>query len=228
MNRKKHLRGYILIGFVFLIYNIATVPFTKNIVFWIAYFFSVLAIFMQSYILREVLKNQRPIKDRIYDFAMFRINILYLIVQIIVSLILMGFATEVPVFAAVLAETVILAAAVMGLYAAGAARTEAVRQDVQLQNMLAKMEELQTRVNLLVSQCENEQTGKVIKKLAEDVRYSNPLSKEGTEEIEEEIMVLYTEIEAAALDGDVENTISLCERMTGLLRERDRICKYGR
>jgi hypothetical protein len=34
-----------------------------------------------------------------------------------------------------------------------------------------------------------------------------------------------TEIEAAALDEDVENVAQLYDRMTGLLRERDRICK---
>ena len=228
MNRKKYLRGYILIAFVFLIYNIATVPFAKNIVFLIAYFFSVTAILMQVYTLYEMMKSQAIIKDRVYDFPMFRISVLYLIVQITASLLLMWFSVKIPVFAAVLIEMVILAVAVMGFFAAGAARTEALRQDARLEEELIKMKELQARINLLIGQCEEAQIREILHKLAEEIRYSNPLSKEITEEIEEEISVLFTEIEAAALDGNTENTSDLCERITGLLRERDRICKYGK
>ncbi|MDE6739451.1 MAG: hypothetical protein K2K07_10185 [Lachnospiraceae bacterium] len=228
MNRIKYLRGYILIAFVFLIYNIATIPFAKNIVFWTSYFFSVTAILMQVYTLYEMMKSQALIKDRVYDFPMLRNSVLYLIVQITVSLLLMGFSVKIPVFAAVLIEIVILAVAVMGFFAARAARIEALRQDAQLEEKLIKMKELQARINLLISQCEEAQIREVLHKLAEEIRYSNPISKEITEEIEEEISVLFTEIEAAALGGDTENTSDLCERLTGLLRERDRICKYGK
>lgn len=228
MDRKKCLRGYILIAFIFLIFNIATVPFSKNIVFWIVYFFSVIAILMQVNTLHEMMKSRALIKDRTYDFPVLRISVLYLALQITAGLLLMGFSTKIPVFAAALIEVVILAAAVMGLFAARSARTEALRQDGRLEEELIKMKELQSRVALLISQCEETQIREILHKLAEEVRYSNPLSREITEEIEEEISVLFTEIEAAALDEDVENTFGLYERMTGLLRERDRICKYGK
>lgn len=228
MDRKKCLRGYILIAFIFLIFNIATVPFSKNIVFWIAYFFSVIAILMQVNTLHEMMKSRALIKDRTYDFPVLRISVLYLALQITAGLLLMGFSTKIPVFAAALIEVVILAAAVMGLFAARSMRTEALRQDDRLEEELIKMKELQSRVDLLTSQCEETQIREILHKLAEEVRYSNPLSRVITEEIEEEISVLFTEIEAAALDGDVKNAFGLCERMTGLLRERDRICKYGK
>lgn len=228
MDRKKCLRGYILIAFIFLIFNIATVPFSKNIVFWIVYFFSVIAILMQVNTLHEMMKSRALIKDRTYDFPVLRISVLYLVLQITAGLLLMGFSVKIPVFAAALIEVVILAAAVMGFFAARSARTEALRQDDRLEEELIKMKELQSRVDLLISQCEEIQIREILHKLAEEVRYSNPLSREITEEIEEEISVLFTEIEAAALDGDVENTFGLYERMMGLLRERDRICKYGK
>ncbi|MBD5523836.1 MAG: hypothetical protein HDR04_05350 [Lachnospiraceae bacterium] len=228
MNRKKNLWGYILIAFVFLIYNIATIPFAKNIVFWTAYFFSVTAILMQVYTLYEMIKSQARIKGGVYDFPMVRISVLYLIVQITASLLLMGFSVKIPVFAAVLIEIIILAVAVMGFFAVKAARTEALRQDAELEKELIKMKELQARVNLLIVQCEEAQIQEILHKLAEEIHYSNPISKEITEEIEEEISVLFTEIEAAALDGNAESASGLCERITGLLRERDRICKYGK
>lgn len=225
--RKKYLRGYILLLLVFLIYQIAVVPFAKNIVFWIVYFFSIFAIAMQAFMLHEIIKSQALIKDRIYDFPMFRISILYLIVQVTTGLVLMGLSDKIPVFAAALTETVILAVAVMGFYAAKAAQTEAVRQEAQQHREFAQMEELRTRVNLLVGQCEDGEIGEILHKLEEEIHYSNPLSKESTSKIEEEITALFSEIEATALDADTETVSSLCKRMTGLLRERDRICKHG-
>ncbi len=226
--RKKYLRGYILLLLVFLTYQIAVVPFARNTVFWIVYFFSVFAIAAQAFMLHEIVKSQALIKDRIYDFPMFRISILYLIVQVAASLVLMGLSDKVPVFAATLTEVVVLAVAVMGFYAARAAQTEAVRQDAQQHRELARMEELRTRVNLLIGQCEDEKTGEILHKLEEEIHYSNPLSKESTSKIEEEITVLFSEIEVTALDADTETVSSLCKRMTELLRERDRICKHGR
>lgn len=116
----------------------------------------------------------------------------------------------------------------MGSFAIDSARTEAVRQDRQLREELAKMKELQVQADRLISQCGEGQIREMLGKLAEEIRYSNPVSGEASEEIEEEISVLLTEIETVALDEDVDNVAELCDRMTGLLRERDRICKNGK
>ena len=223
--RKKLIRGYILIAFVLIIYITAVTPFPKTAVFGIALGFSLPSFLAQIYTLHAVMKNQALIKDRLYDFPVIRVSVLYLAAQLCASLLLMGFADKLPVFAAVIIEMVILAAAVMGLYAIGSARTEAVRQDVQLKREMTKMKEMQAQVNLLISQCREGQVRDMLGKLSEEIRYSSPLSGEASEEIEEEIAVLLTEIEAAALDEDVENVAQLYDRMTGLLRERDRICK---
>ncbi len=225
---KKYMRAYILIAFVFIIYGVAVIPFPKNIIFGVAFAFSILAIAAQIYTVYTVLKSQSLIKDRIYDFPQIRISILYLIVQLLASFLLMGFSDKIPVFAAVLAEIIILAVAVIGFFAVDAARAEAVRQDVQLEKELVKMREMQTRINLLIDQCEEKPIKDMLQKTAEEIRYSNPVSREISEEIEDELAVLLTEIETAALDGDVENTAKLCARMEELLRERDRICKYGK
>ena len=225
---KKYMRAYILIAFVFVIYGVAVIPFAKNVIFGVALVFSLLAIAAQIYTVYTVLKSQSLIKDRIYDFPQIRISILYLIVQLLASFLLMGFSAKIPVFAAVLAEIIILAIAVIGFFAVDAARTEALRQDVQLEKELVKMREMQTRINLLIDQCEERPIKDMLQKTAEEIRYSNPVSRDISEEIENEIAVLYTEIETVALDGDIESTAKFCDRMKELLRERDKICKYGK
>lgn len=224
--RKKLLRGYILLVFLFVIYGASVMPFPQTAVFWIAFAYSALAILAQGYTLYIMLGVQTPIRDRIYEYPQLRISGLYLVIQLLASLLLMGFSEKVPIFAAVLVETVILAAAVTGFYTAEAARREAVRQDEQLQEELEKRKEWQTRINLLISRCSDGTVKEPLQKLAEEIRYSNQASKAAAQELEEEIDVLFTEMEAAALEDDAENTAEWCRRIIGLLRERDRVSRY--
>lgn len=98
--------------------------------------------------------------------------------------------------------------------------------DIPVNRDLTKMRELCIRISHLISQCSENRIREVLQELEEEIRYSNPVSRDASEEIDEEIMVLYTEIESSSLDEDIDNTIELCKRMKGLLRERDRICKY--
>lgn len=194
----------------------------------IVFAFSILSILVQIAVLHFVMKSQGCIKDRIYDFPIIRISTLYLLIQFLVSLLFMGFSDKIPIFAAVLTEMVILMTAVTGFYFAGAARREVLRQDKQLEKELEKGKEWQARLGILLSQCGEGQIREILGKLSEEIRYSNPISSGVSEDIEEEIAVLLTEVEVTALAEDIENTERLCERMTALLRERDRICKYGK
>lgn len=224
--RKENLRGYILLAFVFVIYLAATIPFPKTAVFWIAFSFSLFAIFSQIYAIRAWKNGMARIKDKFYEFPLLRVSVLYLILQIGVSILLMLFSQKVPIFAAVLAEVVLMALAVGGCFAAETAGREVIRQEADRKSELAKMEELQGQIRRLTAQCDEEKMREMLQRLAEEVRYSNPVSNDSSEEIEEEITVLFSEIEERILDDDPENAEAVCDRMRGLLRERDRICKH--
>ncbi len=223
---KKSLYSYVLLVLVFIIYVAATMPFPKTNIFWIAFAFSLVAFFSQIYTIHILMKGQAHIKYRIYDYPLLRVSVLYLIIQIGVSLLLMSFSGKVPVFAAVLVEVILLAVAVAANFAVQAAGGEIIRQDMQLKRELLKMEELQERINQLIVQCDEGQMKEILKKLGDEVRYSNPVSGDISEEIEDEITVLVSEIEERVLDGDLGNVTELCSRMRGLLKERDRICRH--
>lgn len=225
--KRKLMQGYILLALVCVIYGIAVVPFPKNAVWGTVLVYSVMAVLAQGYTLHIMFRKAALIKDRIYDFPMLRVSVLYLIVQLAVSLALMGFAHKIPYYAVLLVETVIVAVAAAGFYAAEAARKEIERQDGQTQAELAWVRQIQSRVALLGSRCGDGEIRQSVQNLSEEIRYSNPVSKDVTKEMEEEIESLLQEAEAAALEEDVENTRLWCEQIIDLLRERDRISKYG-
>ena len=224
---RKLLRGSILIALLFVIYVASTAPFVKTTVFWIAFCFSLPAFLLQFYTLYVVMKKRVLIKGRIYDFPLVRISALYLAVQFVCSLLLMGFAEKIPVFAAIIVETAVLLVAIGGVFAVETVKEEAVGQEAQAKISLEKMEGFRTRIHLLVSRLDEGQIKEMLQRLEEEVQYSNPVSKSESEEIEDEIAVLLEEAEAMALEEDVENTKVLCERVVELLRERDRICKHS-
>lgn len=222
---KKSLYGYIFLALVFIIYIAATMPFPKTAIFWIAFAFSLAAFVSQFYTIHVLTKKRAGIKDRIYDFPLLRVSVLYLIIQIGVSLLLMFFFGKVPVFAAVLIEVILLAAAVAGNFSVKAAGGEIIRQEMQLKRELVKMQDLRERINRLIIQCDEGQIKELLLKMEDEVRYSNPVSGDISEEIEEEMSVLFSDIEETALNKELENVTELCGRMKELLRERERICR---
>ena len=222
---KKRLYGYILLVLVFLIYVAAVMPFPRTVIFWIVFAFSLFAIILQIYTIHSLRKEQACTRDKFYDFPLLRVSVLYLIIQFGASLLLMFFSGKVPIFAAVLVEVILLAAAIAGIFAVQTARGEVIRQDMQLKRELVKMQELQERIDRLIVQCDEGQIKEMLQKLGEEVRYSNPVSGDISEEIEEEITVAFSEIEELSLAGDWENATELCSRMGGLLKERERLCR---
>lgn len=224
--KKESQRCYIFLAFVLVIYVVATIPFPKTVIFWIAFSFTLFAIFFQLYAIRILKNGKARIKDKFYEFPQMRVSALYLTIQIGVSHLLMLLSEKVPVFAAVLVEIILAALAVVGCFAVEAAGREVIRQEIEIKRELAKMEKLQEQIRRLIAQCGEGKLKELLQGLAEEARYSNPVSNDSSEEIEGEITALFSEIEERVLDNDLENSEALCDRMRGLLRERDRICRH--
>lgn len=222
---KRVLKGYILIFLVFVLYVTLTVFFPKTAIFWIAATFTVPAFFAQLFTLHRIDREDSLIKDRALDFPKLRISALYLIVQLAVSMLLMAFAAKIHVLAAAAIEVAVLLSAVAGFYAVEAACAEIVRQNAQTRERTKNMQALKERLNLLLAHCDQEQIQAGLRGLADEMKYCNPSSTDGSLEIESEIAALFLELEETALSGESDTAVSLCDRITGLFRERDKICK---
>lgn len=223
--RKKLLIGYVLLFLVLALYVTVTVPFPKTVIFWIACGFSAPAFLAQINTLHTVIGQDIEMKDRALDFPKLRISVLYFIIQFAVSLLFMKFSAQIAVWAAVAIEIGILLLAVLGFYAVEAACAEVNRQNGQIQKNMAQMQLMKERLNRLVLHCEWEEIRKKLQALADDMQYANPTSTDNAQEVENEMTTLLTEIEDASLAGEADTVFSLCDRMTGLLNERDSVCK---
>ena len=69
---------------------------------------------------------------------------------------------------------------------------------------------------------------KAIETLADEMKYSDPVSGQATEELETELDTLVSELQKAVIDGENEAALLLCKKARGILAERNRVCKLSK
>ena len=118
----------------------------------------------------------------------------------------------------------LLALAVVGCITVDAMRDEIIRQDGALKKNVGNMRELQSMSSALVGQCGDEALKPMLQKVADEFRYSDPVSSEKTQELEEDMKVQLGDIQQALVEGDSDGAKKLCGKLMGSLTERNRIC----
>ena len=167
-------------------------------------------------------------KSRFYGFPIAKIGAIYGLVQLIASLVFMALAAWVPVWVTVLVYAIALGAAVIGLISAEAVVEEIRVQDVKLKKDVTLMRSLQSKVNQMASQYDNPDAAAEVKRFAEEMRYSDPVSSEALSEIEADLSAAVDELQAAIVDGDSDATKQLCRKASAVLAERNRLCKLNK
>ena len=140
----------------------------------------------------------------------------------------MALAVFVPVWIAVLLYVIALGVASIGFISAEAVVEEIRTQDVKLKKDVSLMRGLQTKIHQMTTQCDDAETVKLVKKLAEEFRYSDPVSSDVLTDVENELAVVVEELQTAIVDGDNEVIVRLCRKASAVLTERNRLCKLNK
>ncbi|MCQ2462168.1 MAG: hypothetical protein MJ177_02030 [Clostridia bacterium] len=231
MDKKNNCQ--LILGIAALVLYLAltlAVPFPKTAAFWVAFVFGLLAIAAQAYILKTAFDKGEPVKSKFYGYPIARIGIIYLAVQLIVSLVLMaiGFACKVPVWIAVVICVVVTAVFVIGFISADIMRGEVEHQDMKLKTDVKTMRALQSKTADIIGLCADEETKKAVAALADKFRYSDPVTGDATRELETGLTAAADELQAAVLDGDFSAAKQLCVKIEASLNERNRLCKLNK
>ncbi len=218
-------RGILTLMIVLAVFSVIAfvIPFPKNAVFWIAYACGIIAILFQLYIFKSSFGNENA-KSRFYGFPIARLGIYYLIIQLAVSLIEIALSKILPAWAVVIINVLILAFALIGCITAETMRDEIVRQDVKLKKNVSNMRELQSLSASLVDLSEDDSMKDTLKKLAEEFKYSDPVTSEKTMELEADLKSRMVDLQKTISENDMEAVKELCSKLSGCLRERNRIC----
>ena len=224
--KKDMIRWGIGLGVLLVLYILVAflIPFVHTAVFWVSFVFTLIVFGVVGASFYIAFIKNPDAKSRFYGFPIAKIGAIYGLVQLIAGIIFMALAAWVPVWMAVLVYAIALGAAVIGLISAEAVVEEIRVQDVKLKKDVSLMRALQSKVNQMAAQSENAD----IKALADEFRYSDPVSNDAIADAEAGLAAAVDELQSAYVDGDSEAVAKLCRKASALLAERNRLCKLNK
>lgn len=227
---EKEKKGVLVLALLFVVYTliVLAVPFAKGGMFWLTYLFTAAAFGVQAYVFKLSFEKEAGAKSKFYGFPIARVGVLYLAVQIMLGLVFMALAAVAPVWLALVLYLALLAAAAVGVIATDSIRDEVERQDTQLKKDVATMRALQSKAAALPARCEDTTAKAALEKLAEEFRYSDPVSAPALADLETDMAAIMEELSAAVTDGDNAAVLALCKKISATLAERNRLCKLNK
>lgn len=226
--RKGMLRGVAGAMLVLLMYNLAVflLPLTRTRLFWVAYGFTLVAFAVSGATVFYAFKDESA-KMKFYGFPVARVGVIYFAVQLVLGIALMVISTLFPGFywwVGLLLCAAVLVAAVLGLIVVESTKEEVVRQDAQLKRDVITMRALGSKVDALAKQSGDP----ALKKLAEEFRYSDPVSGPNLMQVEMNLREMVIQLQQAVMERDANAVSQLSEQTLCLLHERNHLCKVNK
>ena len=218
--KKNGLMSYLALGIVFALFNVIAfvIPTEKTATFWTAYAFSVVAFAVQIPLWKIAFGKKDTLKSKFLGIPVIHVGITYLIIQLIAFAVFMIFPT-IPIWLAVVVCAIILAISALCAIAGQAGANEINRVEEKIKVKRAFIQFLQTDIEMLVESETDAETKAELKKLAEKIRFSDPMSHEMLGELESRISAKVEEMKTAT---DKKGIIA---EVTTLLTERNKKCK---
>ena len=219
--KKNNLMPYLAHVIVFALFNVIAfvIPTDKTATFWTAYVFAVVAFAAQISLWKIALGKKDTLKSKFLGIPVIHVGITYLIIQLIAFAVFMSFPT-LPVWLAVIVCSIILAIFALCVIAGQAGANEINRVEEKIKVKRAFIQFLQADIEMLAESEPDVETKSALKKLAEKVRFSDPMSHEMLDELESKITAKVEEMKIVA-DKKV-----LAKEIETLLTERNKKCKF--
>ena len=228
--KTKNSLTVLAIYFIILLTFIAIflfIPFPKVATSWITFAFSIFAILLSlGATLLSVLGKDAK-KNILYNLPIFKIGALYALIQLGISIILCTLASffNIPTWISILICLLLLAAALVCFILVCSVRSNIVALEAQAEIATQNSTEFYIDAAGLVDLCENTEIRKMLEKLAEEVKYSDPVSSPETQELEARLSQQLEELRTLILGNDEVLAKAKTKEIISLLAERNRICK---
>ena len=218
--KKNKLTSCLALGIVFALFNVLAfvIPTDKTKTFWVAYAFSVVAFAVQIILWSVAFGKKDTLKSKFLGIPVVQVGIIYLVIQIIAFAVFMAIPT-LPVWSAVIVCAIILALSVLFVIAGQAGANEINRVEEKIKVKRTFIQFLQVDIEMLYESEADAEVKAALKKLAEKVRFSDPMSHEMLGELESRISAKVEEMKTVA------EKKALIEEISTLLTELNKKCK---
>ena len=227
---KNQKRTLIVLAIVLIVFSVLAfvLPFEMNHLFWLSYLYGVFAIAVQLYVRKTAFNETDSVKSKFYGFPIVQIGIIYMAVQLLLSLIFMALAAAAPIKIAIILYVFVLAVAAVGFIGADAMRDEVERQDVKLETDTSCITTLRSQVYPLAGRCADAAAKAALTELADEFRYSDPVTSEALKTIEGDLKTAVAKLQEVVTAENAEQIKIRCREVTELLAERNQLCKLNK
>ncbi|SEU04941.1 hypothetical protein SAMN05443270_2793 [Lacrimispora sphenoides] len=226
MNISKNKGLSLVIVFILLaVYNLIAfvLPFNRGGMFWTGYVFSMAAILLTASVGFYAF-GREGLRSKVYGCTLLSLVWCYLIAQLIIGVLEMILA-DIPFQYGFVLNAVLFGACMIGLIATNIAKGEVERIDLKVKGNVFYIKSLQTDIENLVSKAPDKVTKKMLKNLAEAIRYSDPMSNPQLATIENKIESKIAGLTDAITTFDSSIIKSCCDELQQLISDRNRKCK---
>lgn len=217
---KKQTRGYLILGILALLVSVTAfaVPAEKTGAFWIAYAFTLAAIAAQIIVWKAAFGREDSLKSRFLGLPVIHIGVVYLVLQLIAFTVFL-FTPAAPAWSAVIACALIAGISAVCMISADTGRGEIERVEAKVQEKVFYLKSLQVDAELLARQEADPETRAQLEKLAEKLRFSDPMSHPQLSGLESALSAKIAELKTAP------EKQPLIQEANALLEERNAKCK---
>ena len=212
--------AYVVLGIAFVIFNVISfaVPTEKTSTFWIAYVFSVIAFAAQIAVWKFAFNGTDTLKSKFLGIPLIAVGSTYLIIQMIAFAVFMV-KPSASGWIALVVCTLILGISAMCLIGTEVGREEINHVEEKVEKKVSYIKSLQGNVEILADAETDLDVKAALTKLAEKIRFSDPMSSDALADLEAEISDKVMELKT------VENKMAIITAVDSLLTERNKKAK---
>lgn len=231
MNKKTKsiIAVYGILAFVYLISFVA-VPFHKNAASWISFVFTLISFVLSLGVSLYVFGKEDEMTSKFYGFPIFKIAYMYPLVQFAVGLLICIIAAfvAVPYWVALILSLIILGASAIGVIATDNARDIVEKTEAGVERVTKATKMFNLNIASVLDLCTEPSVKIELEKLAESFRFSDPVSSDATEDVENAIMEKLENLKVNITSSSSDENIAKIAELKNLLSERNRICKANK
>lgn len=203
---------------LFILFNIIvfSLPINHTDTFWIAYTFTNIAILGQLYI--WTITFDTDLKKVFFRLPLTYVSSIYLITQLIAFSVLISIQ-DLPTWITTIVCFVIFGVTLICTLSAEIAKEEIEKIDEKVKIKTFFIKSLQVDVEVMVKEEKDEEVIKALNKLAEDIRYSDPVSNDSLSEIDTKIKAYFNTLKSS------DDKLTIIQNIENLLFERNKKSK---
>lgn len=211
---------YATLAIVFMLFNVTAYAITaeKSSAFYIAYVFTLIAFIVQLFVWKIGIRNAKRVKSMFLGFPIIYVGVIYLFAQIVVCFLFMVIH-DLTNSIAIIVCSLIFGISLVCMIASEIGREEIERVEVNVGRKVMFIKTVQDEIKSIANSEKETEIKKSLYKLAEKIRYSDPMSDDAIAEIEERIIDKVAELKSSS------DKIAVIDEIATLNAERNRKCK---